>query len=234
APNDDVLAKRIDVGFRGESPRLVIGVVGDTRQDELIGDSLAIYQPFTQVSRVWQMGSLNFLVQTIGNPEAQIQDLRTALQDVDSDLPAYDVMPMARAVSEKVSDPRFYAALLGAFSVIAMALAAAGIYGLTSFSVARRTHEIGIRIALGARGADILGTILLKGLICSGSGILLGLLAAFGLTRLLKDFLYGVTPSDPFTFVAISILLAVTALLASYTPARKALAVDPIIALRQE
>jgi putative ABC transport system permease protein len=230
----DALGKRIDVGFRGEMPREIVGIVGDTKQGDLIGPSFAIYQPYLQVTRLWQISTIQFVVQTDRNPAALGADLRAALQDVDSDLAVYDVKPMSQVVAEKVSDPRFYASLLGSFSVIALLLAAAGIYGLTSYSVNQRTHEIGVRVALGARRSNILTIILRKGLVDTISGILIGLVGAFALTRLLGDFLYGVTPTDPSTFVAISLLLAVTALVASYVPARRAINVDPMIALRQE
>src|SRR5262249_25330095 len=144
-PDVDALGRRINVGFRGEAPREIVGVVGDTKQDELTGNSLAIYQPYQQVARLWQISTMYFVVQADRNPAVLGTDLRAALQDVDSDLPVYDVKPMSQVAAEKVSDPRFYASLIGIFSVIALVLAAAGIYGLTSYSVNQRTHEIGIR-----------------------------------------------------------------------------------------
>jgi putative ABC transport system permease protein len=234
APDDDAVGKRIDVGFGAAEWRKIVGVVGDTKQDGLIRDAFAIYQPYLQVARLWQMSSLNFVVQTGGSPASTGSDLRAALQDVDKDLTVYDVRSLGQIVSERVSDPRFYASLLSAFSLIAAMLAAAGIYGLTSYSVTQRTHEIGIRVALGAGQRNIVGMIIRKGLVNAALGIIIGLAGAFALTRLLDDFLYGVTPTDPWTFAAISSLLAVAALTASYIPARRALKVDPMRALRQE
>jgi putative ABC transport system permease protein len=234
APTEDPLGKRIDVGFGATEWRQIVGVVGDTKQDELIGDALAIYQPFLQVTRLWQLSSINFVVRTSGSRPGFSADVRTRLQDVDKDLPVYDVKPLGQVVSASVSRSRFYASLLGAFSLIAMVLAAAGIYGLTSYSVAQRTHEIGIRVALGAKQSNIVGIIVRKGLVNTISGIIIGLAGALALTRLLDDFLYGVTPTDLVTFVVVSLLLAAAALLASYVPARRALKGDPMIALRQE
>jgi len=231
---DDPLNKRIDVGFGPIDWRQIVGVVSDTSQDDLTKNSLAIYQPYKQVGRLWQMSSLTFAIQTGGNPLGPATEVRIALQEMDRDLPVYDVKPLRQVVSENVSDPRFYASLLGAFSLIAAVLAAAGIYGLTSFSVAQRTHEIGIRVALGAGHRNILAMIVRKALVNTGSGVAIGLAGAFALTRLLEDFLYGVTPTDPYTFAALSLLLAAASLFASYIPARRALKVDPMIALRQE
>jgi len=233
-PDGDPIGKRVNIGFTGEVPREIVGVVGDARQDNLTGDSLAIYQPYPQVNRLWQISTINFVVQTTGNPSQLGAQMRAVLQEVDTNLPVYGLTLMSEVVAGKVSDPRFYATLLAAFSLIAVVLAATGIYGLTSYSVNQRTHEIGIRVALGARHANILGMILTRGLVNTTSGITLGLAGAFACTRLLRDFLYGVTPTDPVTFVLISVLLAAAALLASYIPARRALNVDPIMALRQE
>jgi predicted permease len=234
APDGDSVGKLIDVGFGPTEWRQIVGVVGDTKQDFLVGDSFAIYQPYLQVTRLWQMSSLNFVVRVGGDAAAFTTDLRNALQDVDKGLPVYDIKPLGQLVSESVSDPRFYASLLSVFSLIALVLAGAGIYGLTSYTVTQRTHEIGIRVALGAGHGDIVGMIVRKGLVNTALGIIIGLSGAVAVTRLLDDFLYGVTPTDPWTFVTISSLLAVAGLLASYIPARKALQVDAMTALRQE
>ena len=129
---------------------------------------------------------------------------------------------------------RMAATLLGVFGFLALALASVGIYGVMSYSVNRRTHEIGIRIALGAQAADVLKLIVQQGMFLAASGILLGLLAAFGLTRFLSSLLYGVSATDPVTFIGIPLLLAAIALLASYVPARRGVRVDPIVALRYE
>jgi putative ABC transport system permease protein len=231
----DVVGKQIDVGFGPTEWRQIVGVVGDTKQDGLLRNSFALYQPYLQVTRMWQMSTLNFVVRVSGTPAGFSADLRTALQDVDKALPVYDIKPLGQLVSEKVSDNRFYASLLSCFSLIALLLAAAGIYGLTSYSVTQRTHEIGIRVALGASQGDVVGMIVRKGLVNTAFGIIIGLAVAFAATRLLDEFLYGViTPTDPWTFVAISSLLAVAGLLASYIPARRALTVDAMTALRQE
>jgi putative ABC transport system permease protein len=133
-----------------------------------------------------------------------------------------------------VTQPRFNLVLLGLFSGIALLLSAAGIYGVTAYSVTQRTHEFGIRMALGAQVGDVLGMIIKQGMLLITVGVVLGLVASFALTRLLRTLLFGVSASDPLTFVAITLLLTFVALVACYIPARRATKVDPLVALRYE
>jgi len=144
------------------------------------------------------------------------------------------VQMMDHVVSASITQPRFNLFLLGLFSTVAMLLSAAGIYGVTAYSVTQRTHELGIRIALGAQVGDVLKMILGQGMATIGVGLVIGLAAAFALVRLLRSFLFGVGEKDPFTFVAITVLLLLVALLACYIPARRATKVDPLEALRYE
>jgi putative ABC transport system permease protein len=141
---------------------------------------------------------------------------------------------MDHIVSESITQPRFNLFLLGLFSAVAIVLSAAGIYGVTAYTVTQRTHELGIRLALGAQVSDVLRMILGQGMAVIGVGLVVGLAAAFGLMRLLRSLLFGVGENDPLTFVAITTVLVLVALIACYIPARRATKVDPLVALRYE
>jgi putative ABC transport system permease protein len=149
-------------------------------------------------------------------------------------VPVADVMTMDHIVSESITQPRFNLFLLGLFGAVAMVLSAAGIYGVTAYTVTQRTHELGIRIALGAQVSDVLKMILGQGMAVIGVGLVVGLAAAFVLMRLLRSLLFGVGENDPLTFVAITAVLVFVALIACYIPARRATKVDPLVALRAD
>jgi putative ABC transport system permease protein len=236
-PNRDPIGKRLNIGFGGESWREVVGVVSDVKQQE-VGEasSVSLYQPFLQVAdkRRWFLGDMTFVVRTVAEPQSFAATLRSELAAVDRELPLYNVKVLKQVVGEQLTDPAFYTLLLGSFSTLALALAAAGIYGLVSYATAQRTHEIGIRMALGARTGDVLRLVIGQGMRLVVSGIAIGVVGALTLTRVLSKFLYQVTATDAQTFVAISLLLAVVALLACYIPARRATKVDPLVALRYE
>jgi putative ABC transport system permease protein len=165
---------------------------------------------------------------------ATVPQIRNLMRDVDPDVPLAQMKTMEDVLSHSVTDWRFRTILLGFFGTLALFIAAIGIYGVISYSVAQRTHEIGIRIALGARRADVLGLVLGQGLKLTLVGVGIGLAVALALMHLLSSLLYGVEPSDPLTFVAASVVLSALALLASYIPARRATKVDPMVALRYE
>jgi putative ABC transport system permease protein len=236
-PDEDAIGKRLNIGFRGETWREVIGVVDDVRQDE-VGAPLAqaIYQPYLQVadSRRWMLGDMTFVVRTAAAPQSFADSLRSELQAVDKELPLYDTAVMQQVIAQKVADPRFYTLLLGGFSTLALILAAAGIYGLISYSVSQRTHEIGIRMALGAQTVDVVKLVVAQGMKLVLTGLVIGLAGALALTRVLEGFLYQVSVTDPATFALLALLLAVVALSACYLPARRATKVDPAVALRYE
>jgi predicted lysophospholipase L1 biosynthesis ABC-type transport system permease subunit len=224
-------------GFVGETWREVVGVVGDVRQRELGSPpAMALYQPFQQVGdRLWWMiGEATFVIRTAGEPQSFIAGLRSELQTVDRELPLHNIATMDQVVSKSVADPRFYTLLLGSFSALALILASAGIYSVISYSVTQRTREIGIRLALGAQAGSILRLVVRQGMALTLAGLAIGLGGAFALTRVLSDFLYQVSVTDPTTFALLSSLLAAVALLACWIPARRATKVDPLAALRRE
>jgi putative ABC transport system permease protein len=175
-----------------------------------------------------------FILRTRNAPLSYVADARTILHQLDPDLPITQIRSMREVVSSSVKDWRFHATLLGIFAALALIIAAIGVYGVISYSMAQRTHEIGIRMALGAQRSDVMRLVLKQGAQLALGGIIAGVLVAFGLTRLLASMLYGVRPTDPATFAGVAILLLLVALLACYIPARRAMRVDPMIALRYE
>jgi putative ABC transport system permease protein len=160
--------------------------------------------------------------------------IRRAVMAVDSEQPIFRINTMERFISDSVSDSRFQTQLLTVFAAVAFALAAVGIYGVVGYNVNQRTHEIGIRLALGARQRDVLKMVVKQGMGLATTGVVIGLAGAFALTRLIKDFLFGVKASDPLTFGVIALILTLIALLACYFPARRAAKIDPLVAIRHE
>jgi putative ABC transport system permease protein len=236
-PNEGALGKRINIGLPGENWREVVGVVGDVRQFELAAPpSLALYQPYQQVPEKirWFVSEMAFVIRTGAEPQSFIPTLRNELAVVDNNLPLHNVATMDQVVAKNVADAGFYALLLGSFSALALILAASGIYSVNSYLITQRTHEVGIRIALGAQTGAILRLIIRQGMILVMVGLVIGLTGAFFLSRVLSDFLYQVSTTDPLTFFLVALLLALVALIACYVPARKAIKVDPLVALRHE
>jgi ABC-type antimicrobial peptide transport system permease subunit len=204
----------------GDIPNLAIGT---DPQPEM-------YLPFAQISSATQ----NLIVRTEGDPRSVISAVRARVLALDRDQPVTGIQSMEEVLRTGAAQPRFTTYLLGGLSVTAFLLAMVGIYGVIAYSVAERTQEMGIRIALGAAGRDILGLVLRHALILAGSGIALGLAGAFVLTRLMSSLLYRVSVTDPLTFIAGPVFFAAVAVLASYLPARRAMRVDPVIALRAD
>jgi putative ABC transport system permease protein len=236
-PDRDPIGQRLSIGFRGESFRDVIGVVGDVKHDALAGENVpALYCPYAQISETvrWLVTDMTFVLRTTGAPEALAPPLRTALAGIDHRLPLYSVTVMTRVVSRHIAAPRFYASLLGSFSLLAALLAAAGVYGVVAYSVGQRTHEIGVRMALGASLGAIRKDVVREGMTPVVVGAAVGLAAAYLVTGLLTRLLYHVSETDAGTFVAVPLALAAVALVACAIPARRAARIDPIVALRKE
>jgi putative ABC transport system permease protein len=177
---------------------------------------------------------VTFVIRTSSNPADVAPAVRRAVWDVDRDQPVIQIRTMENVVSESLWWERVSGLTLGIFAAISLLLSAVGIYGVFSYSVTQRTHEIGIRAALGATRGDILRMVVREGALLTLAGVGAGILAALALTRLLASLLFGIRPRDPLTFIALSLLLATVALAASYIPARRASRVDPMVALRYE
>jgi len=235
-PNENPIGKRIKRGnFNSTSPwHTIVGVVRQVRNQRLDSTSLpqayfSIYQDPTA------MFNMSLAIRAIaGDPASLTQSVRAAVLRVDRNQPVYDVKTLRQIVADSIALRRLALMLLSVFAVVAVVLSAVGIYGVMAYSVAQRTHEIGIRMALGARESDVLRLVLRQGLALTGVGIGLGWLAALGLTRLIESLLFGVSPTDSLTFGSVAALLVGVALAACYLPARRAAKVDPMVALRYE
>jgi putative ABC transport system permease protein len=206
-------------------------VVGDVRHRGLDVDTRPeMFFPHTQTpSR-----QMTLVVRAAGDPEALAAPLRERVRSIDQDQPVGNVKTMEGWLSESVASRRFSAALLGIFAAAAAALAALGLYGVVSYTVAQRTHEIGLRVALGARPRDVLRLVIGQGMALTLAGVVLGVAASLALTRVMSGLLFGVGATDPAVFVAVPLLLSTVALLACLVPARRATKVDPMVALRYE
>jgi putative ABC transport system permease protein len=234
-PLDKAIGKRLKPGFSDDAWCTVVGVVGDTKQYSL-GEpsSPAMYLPYAQAPATFLMQDITFVLRADSGPLALASEARRAVQAVDPDLPVFDVAAMDQLVYRSASAPRFNTALLGVFAALALVLAAVGIYGVMSYAVAQRTHEIGVRVALGAEASDILRQVVGQGMLPAVIGIATGTAGAWGVTRFLSSLLFGVRPTDPMTFTLVPVILAAVGVLACLLPARRATKVDPVIALRYE
>jgi putative ABC transport system permease protein len=212
----------------------IVGVVGDVLPGLGVDPQAEMYLPYRQADALLPVFQLSIVLRTAGEPQAQASALRSALAEIDPNQPLVRVRTMEENISTNVAEPKFRTWLIGIFAGLALALAAIGIYGVMSYTVTHRTNEIGIRVTLGARPSDVFRKIVGEGLQLTLIGVGVGLISAFALTRVLKNFLYGINASDPLTFVAVAVLLTLVALAACFFPARRATRVDPIVALRYE
>jgi putative ABC transport system permease protein len=208
--------------------------VGDVKHFGLdTPEEPALYTPYAQSGAPWKRWQI-LVARTPGEPSAFADAVKKQIWQIDSQLPVTKLQTMPEVMALSVAEWRFNMLLLGLFAAVALMLAGVGIYGVISYSVTQRTHEIGVRMALGAQARDVLRLIVGQGLKLAALGVVLGTAGAFGLTRLMATLLFGVRPTDPLTFGLIALLLLGVALLASYLPARRALKLDPMIALRYE
>src|SRR3984885_950261 len=230
-PNESALGQRILIGYPTNSAREIVGIVGDVKDSDLSArQSAQIYVPFVQ-NPFW---AADIAVRSHGNPSALSGALREQIRAIDAAMPVAYVLPMEEVIGSSIAQPRFRTTLLSLFGAAALLLAAIGIYGVLAYTVAQQTREIGIRMALGANPARVLRLVLGRGLRLAGAGTVTGVLAALLLTRLLNSLLFDVSATDPLTFAAVAGLLLGVALLACYVPARRAMRVDPMVALRYE
>ena len=240
--NEEPIGKRITLDFvPDERPREIVGVVGDTRTNRFQQEPVpTMYVPHVQQTPRWMGPQWNdragmfFVLRTSGDPMTFVETAKRAVADVDLTRPASNFRTIEQNLNQQTQYLRLYILLLGIFGGIAATLAAIGIYGVMAYSVAERTREIGIRMALGAGSADVLKMVMRHALLMLGIGLTIGLAGSFAVTRLIKSGLYGVTATDPLTYVGISLLLIVVALTASFIPTRRAVRVDPTTALRYE
>src|SRR5215213_2538001 len=230
-PNADALGKRLNCGDDGTTCAEVIGIVGDVKHNSLVDEAgydfyVACYQSYSKQT--------HFVARTQGDPMALAKDIQRAIWQAAPDTGIFNVMPVTRLSANTIWQSRVWGLLFGIFSCIALMLATAGIYGVMAYFVTQRTREIGVRIALGAQWRDVLKLILGSGMLLVTIGLIIGIAGALALTRLMTTLLFEVSPTDPITFVAVVLCVIIATLLACYIPARRAIKVDPLVALRYE
>ena len=233
-PNTDPIGKRITFNDLSDSSIQwiqVVGVVEHMAHEGLDAQKrVQVYFPLAQNG----LPFLGYTVRTTGDPLAALGAVRAAVRSVDPDLPLANVNTMEKLIESSTGQRRFAMLLLVGFALLAMTLASIGLYGVMSYTVSQRARELGVRLALGAGSREVLGLVLIQGLRLTLAGVAIGLVAAVGVTRVMKNMLFGLSTTDPLTFVSISLLLVAVALVASYLPALRATRVDPVVALRTE
>jgi putative ABC transport system permease protein len=234
-PGEDAIGKRLKVGALDSQNAwlTVVGVVGDVRQTGLNEQKLEFYVPYAQERRSF-MAPRDLVVRTKSDPAAIAAAVRNAVWSVDKDQPVSNVRTLDQVFAAAISQERFQALMLGLFAALALLLACVGLYGVISYAVVQRTHEIGVRMALGAQPLDVLRLVIRQGMMLTVAGLVAGIIAGTFVTRVLSDLLFGVTPRDPLTFAGVPVLLLLVAFFACYIPARRATRIDPLAALRTE
>ena len=236
-PGQSAIGRRISMADRPKATDwlTIVGVVDDVIQEGLKSSrDAALYQPLAQLNNAFFLTHINFVVRSSTEPEMTIAAMRDVIDALDDEQPIESLGSMSSLISSTIAEPLFHVRLLTLVSACALLLAAIGIYGVLSYLVTERTREIGIRVAIGAVPRDVVRMVVRRTLALTVPGVLIGLIASFGLTRVLSGFLFQVKPTDPATFIVVGSVLVVVALVASIVPARRAARVDPLIALRQE
>jgi putative ABC transport system permease protein len=236
-PNENPLGKRMQIGATPDNqiPAMeIVGVVGDVTQGLGLEPKAEMYIPYRQLDQLLPIFQMSIVLRTAGDPHLQAAALRSALAEIDPNQPLVKARTMEDNMAATVAQPRFRTWLIGIFAALALTLAAVGIYGVTSYSVAQRSSEIGIRVALGAQPADVFRILVGEGLRFALIGVAVGLVGALVLTRLLASFLYGTSAADPLIFTSVVLLMIAISVVASFFPARRATRVDPMVALRHE
>jgi putative ABC transport system permease protein len=231
-PNEDPLGHVIELEWSRDGDRrggTIIGVVGDVKQGALDQETPPLlYVPYAQAP----LSALRVVLFTRIPPASLTTPVRTAVREIDRELPVFSARPLEEYLSTSIGPQRFYATLVGIFALVALTLAAIGLYGVIAYAVSQRMHELGVRVALGATGQRVAAMVLRQGLLLTSGGVLLGIVAAILVTRVLQTLLFGVSALDPLTFGLVLLLLLGVAAVASYVPARRAARVDPLIAMR--
>lgn len=223
------------IGARINGVVTIVGVVGDVKNTGLARNTVPeLYSSYLQYQEDWRVDNMYLLVRTALEPNAMVAAIRAEIKKLDPAQSISAVRTMDQVLDTATVQPRFQATVIGGFAAMALLISMVGLYGVIAYSVVQRTHEIGIRMALGASRTQVMGMVVRQGLQLSAAGIGVGILASFALTRVIRTFLYDTSPTDPLTFLGISALVVLTALLAAYIPALRATRVDPMVALRYE
>jgi putative ABC transport system permease protein len=229
-PGQQPIGQRLELGGEEKETHEIIGVVADVIDDDFDEPDATAYLPYSQNSYL----TMNLVIRGTQDPTRMVSGIRNEVHALDPALPVSNIKTVSQMIYERVSPKRLMTYILAVFALCALLLASVGIYGVMSYAVSQRTHEIGIRMALGARAADVLRLVVSNGMKLTAIGVVIGLAGAFALTRFLENLLFHVTATDKVTFVAVAAALLLVALLASYVPARRATKVDPLVALRDE
>jgi len=236
-PRDNPLGRRVRPGSSTDW-YTVVGIVADAKNDGVekpARTELYLLYPQLPAIEIGAYATSGYIaVRGQSDPSVMVSAVRREVRDLDPTLPITNVRTMEEVLSATQSRPQFLTTVLTLFAGVALALAAIGVYGVISYAVSQRIKEFGLRMAIGAQPSDVLGLVLKRGLLLIVSGLVVGLTGAFASTRLLAGFLFGVAATDPTTFVAVSVLLGVVAIAASYVPAHRATKADPLVALRTE
>jgi putative ABC transport system permease protein len=231
-PGENPIGKHLHIQWgRPQVTYEIVGVVGSVRH---VGMERAPESALFLASLQEPSGAYNLVIRTAGDPLRVAAAVKGEISTVDRDIPVSQVRPMREYVARSVAQPRFNMVLIATFATLALALAAVGLFGVIAYSVAQRTHEIGIRRALGAANGRVIGMVLKQGIALASAGVVLGTGGALFLSRYLETLLFGLEPTDPVTFAGVAALLATVALAACYLPARRAARIDPLVALRYE